>query len=91
MTAQHDSTDASYVPPKGLEVLLPPPAPEAAKFLTLKIGNGQPSGAELKHHVQRDKPVVLQVDGKASFGDVVHAIDVCRAAGAKVVLATPEK
>ena len=91
LTAQHDSTDASYVSPKGLEVLLPPPAPDAAKSLTLKVGNGQASDTELRQHAQRDKPVVLQVDGKAAFGDVVHAVEVCRAAGAKVFLATPGK
>ena len=91
LTTQRDSTDASYVSPKGLEVLLPPPAPDAAKSLTLKVGNGQASDTELRQHAQRDKPVVLQVDGEAPFGDVVHAVDVCRAAGAKVFLATPGK
>jgi hypothetical protein len=34
---------------------------------------------------------VLQADGTAPFGDVVHAVDVCRAEGAKVFLATPAK
>ncbi len=89
LTAQHDSTDASYVSPTGLDVLLPPPAPDSAKSIILKVGNGQASDTELRQHAQRDKPVVLQVDGKAPFGEVVHAVDVCRAAGAKVFLATP--
>ena len=89
LIAQHDSTDASYVSPTGLEVLLPPPAPDSAKSIILKVGNGQASDTELRQHAQRDKPVVLQVDGKAPFGEVVHAVDVCRAAGAKVFLATP--
>jgi biopolymer transport protein ExbD len=91
LTSQHDSTNASYVPPMGLEVLLPPPAPDAAQSVTLKAGNGQASDAELKQHARRDMPVVLQADGTAPFGDVVHAVDVCRAEGAKVFLATPAK
>jgi len=91
LTSQHDSTSASYVPPMGLEVVLPPPAPDAAQSVTLKAGNGQASDAELKQHARRDRPVVLQADGTAPFGDVVHAVDVCRAEGAKVFLATPAK
>jgi biopolymer transport protein ExbD len=91
LTSQHDSTDASYVPPMGLEVVLAPPAPDAAQSVTLRAGNGQASDAELKQHARRDRPIVLQVDGTAPFGDVVHAVDVCRAEGAKVLLATPAK
>jgi biopolymer transport protein ExbD len=90
VTDQRDSTDASYVQPKGLEVMLLPP-PDAAQFMTLRVGTGQASDTELKQHAQRDKPIVLQVDGNTPFGDVVHAVDVCRAAGAKVFLATPGK
>jgi biopolymer transport protein ExbD len=90
LTAQPDSTGASYVPPKGLEVLLTPP-PATAPSIPLKIGGGQASDAELNRYAQRDKPVVLQVDGPVPFGDVVHAVDVCRAAGASVFLATPGK
>lgn len=91
LTSQPDSTKASYVPPMGLEVMLPPPAPGTAQSVTLKAGNGQASDAELKQHARRDSPVVLQADGTAPFGDVVHAVDVCRAEGAKVFLATPAK
>jgi biopolymer transport protein ExbD len=91
LTSQHDSTNASYVPPMGLEVLLPPPATDAAQSVTLKAGNGQASDAELKQHARRERPVVLRADGTAPFGDVVHAVDVCRAEGAKVFLATPAK
>jgi biopolymer transport protein ExbD len=90
LTSQHDSTNASYVPPMGLEVLLPP-APDAAESVTLKAGNGQASDAELKQHARRDRPVVLRADGTAPFGDVVHAVDVCRAEGARVFLATATK
>jgi biopolymer transport protein ExbD len=91
LTAQQDSTDASYVSPKGLEVLLPPPVPDAAKSVTLSVGDGQALDTKLRQNAQRDKPVVLQVDGKVPFGDVVHAVDVCHAAGAKVFLARPGK
>src|ERR1017187_9856407 len=52
LTSQHDSTNASYVPPMGLEVLLSP-APDAAESVTLKDGNGQASDAELKQHARR--------------------------------------
>jgi biopolymer transport protein ExbD len=90
LTSQHDSTNASYVPPMGLEVLLPP-APAAAESVTLKAGNGQASDAELKQHARRDGPVVLRADGTAPFGDVVHAVDVCRAEGARVFLGAPAK
>ena len=90
LTSQHDSMNDSYVPPMGLEVLLPP-APDAAQSVTLQAGNGQALDAELKQHAQRDRPVVLQAFGTAPFGDVVHAVDVCRAEGAKVFLATPAK
>ena len=91
LTSQHDSTNASYLPPMGLEVLLPPPAPDAAQSVTLKAGNGQASDAEIKQRVRRDRPVVLQADGAAPFGDVVHAVDVCRGEGAKVFLGAPAK
>jgi biopolymer transport protein ExbD len=90
LTSQHDSANASYVPPMGLEVLLSP-APDAAQSVTLKAGNAQASDAELKQHARRDRPVVLRADGTAPFGDVVHAVDVCRAEGAKVFLAVPVK
>ena len=90
LTSQHDSTNASYVPPVGLEVLLPP-TPDAVLSVTLKSRNGQVSDAELKQHARGDRPVVLQADGTAPFGDVVHAVDVYRGEGAKVFLATGAK
>jgi biopolymer transport protein ExbD len=90
LTSQNDSTNASYRPPMGLEVLLPP-APDAAQSVTLKAGNGQASDAELKQHAGRDRPILLHADGTAPFGDMVHAVDVCRAEGARVFLATAAK
>ena len=91
LTSQHQPTKTSYVTPTGLEVLIPPPAPDAAHSITLRIGNGQVSDAELKQHVQQARSVVLQVDERAPFGDVVHAVDVCRAAGTEVYLVAPGK
>ena len=90
LTSQQNSTNAAYVPPMGLEVLLTA-APDAAHSVTLKAGSGQVSDAELKQHARPDRPVVLQADGTASFGDVVHAVDVCRAQGAKVFLVAAAK
>ena len=91
LTSQHDSTNAAYVPPMGLEVLLAPPAPDAARSVTLKAGNGHASDAELKQYARRDGPILLQTDGAVSFDDVVHAVDVCGAQGAKVFLASQAK
>ena len=90
LTNQHNSADTSYVPPAGLEVLLPPPT-DATQSMTLRVGNGQPSSTELKQHAQRDRPVVLQMDGETLFGDVAHVVEMCRSAGAKIYLATPGK
>lgn len=91
LTSQRDSTNATYVPPMGLEVLLAPPMPDAAQSVTLKAGSGQTSDTELKQHSRRGGPVVVRADGATPFGDVVHAIDVCRAEGAKIYLAMPAK
>lgn len=90
LTSQPNSTNISYVPPVGLEVLLPP-TPDAAQSVTLKAGNDQASDAELKQHARRDQPVVLRADSTVPFGGVVHAIDVYRGEGAKVFLATRAK
>jgi biopolymer transport protein ExbD len=88
LTNQRDSEDDSYVPPAGLEVLLAPPAPDAEQSTTLRVGNGQPSDTELKQRARRDRQVLLEVDEAAPFGDVVHVVDLCRTAGAKVYLTT---
>jgi len=88
LTSQPDSAKASYTPPMGLEVLLPAP-PDGEVFVTLKAGNGQASDAELKQRARQGRPIMLKADGAAPFGDVVHAVDVCRAEGVKVFLAAP--
>jgi biopolymer transport protein ExbD len=87
---QHDSTDTAYVPPKGLEVLLQPRESGAVRAMTLRVGSRQSSDSDLKRHARQGQPVVLQADEETPYDDVVHAVDVCRAAGAKVLLATPK-
>jgi biopolymer transport protein ExbD len=72
----------------GLEVMLAPPAPGGAEFVTLKPGNPD---AELKQHMRGNGPVVLRADGTATFGDVIHTIDILHGAGAKVYLTTEAK
>jgi biopolymer transport protein TolR len=86
LTNQRDSADTSYAPPAGLEVLLSPP-PDTAHSTTLRVDSGQLSDAELKQRAQQDRLVVLQVDEAAPFGDVIHVVEECRMAGAKVYLA----
>jgi biopolymer transport protein ExbD len=51
LTSQQNSTNAAYVPPMGLEVLLTA-APDAAHSVTLKAGNGRASDAELKQYAR---------------------------------------
>lgn len=91
LTSQPASTRAAYLPPMGLEVLLPPPVPAGAHSVTLKAGDARASDAELKQHARPDRPVMLQADGSTPFSDIIHAVDLCRAQGATVLLATPAK
>jgi biopolymer transport protein ExbD len=86
LTSQQDPVKAAYVLPKGLEVLIPPPAPDAAQSETLRIGTPPLSDAELKQRAQSGRPIVLQADDQSPFADVVHAVDICHAAGAQVYL-----
>jgi biopolymer transport protein TolR len=89
LTSQRDSTNAPYAPPMGIEVRLSPSASDAAHSVALKAGNDQASDAELRQRARRDGSVVLHAGGATPFGDIVHAVDVCHAEGAKVFLATP--
>ena len=91
LTSQHEPAITSYVTPTGLEVLIPPPSSDPARSATLRIGNRGVSDAELRQHLQRDRPVLLRADEGTPFGGVVHAIDVCRAEGAQVYLDAPPK
>lgn len=63
----------------------------------LKINNDPISWSALQstltQHFQKgdEKVVLVRADGGLPFGDVVRAIDACRATGAKAVVATPER
>ena len=41
---------------------------------------------ELRQYAQQHKSVVLQANGETPFGEVIHAVEVCRSVGAKVFL-----
>lgn len=105
LTAQKDSSDlAVLVPPKGLEVLMAPSDRESPIVQLRDSGPRSPvlmvSGErvpwaalqttlEQRFQNQREKEVQVKADGRLPFAHVVHAIDVCRAAGVKVVMVTP--
>ncbi len=61
-----------------------------------RVNGQQTSWANLQNKLRQlfqsrtENVVRLKADGALPFAQVVHAIDVCRSAGAKVVLATPE-
>ena len=61
----------------------------------LKIDNDEISWSALEStlrgHFQKadDKTVLLRADTRLPFAEIVHAVDACRAAGAKVYLAAP--
>jgi biopolymer transport protein ExbD len=86
LTSRRDLTGASYMPPHGLEVRLPPAAPDTARSTTIRVGHGHPSDSELSQSVRRDIPVVLEVDANTPFRDVVHVVDLCHGAEVTVFL-----
>ena len=104
LTSQpHASAAGTPLPPEGLEVLVgprPSPSPRAILQLSqqrsvLKV-NGEPvPRASLQNRLAQffrnrsDEIVQIEADGSLPFAVVVDVIDGCRAAGAKVVLATP--
>jgi biopolymer transport protein ExbD/biopolymer transport protein TolR len=61
----------------------------------LKINNEEIPWANLESRLRQlypnhsEKVVLLNADGVLPYGNVVHVIDVCRSAGAKVFLVTP--
>jgi len=63
--------------------------------LSLTVNNDQTSWSALEGMLRRhfqngdDKVVLVKADGNLAFADVVHAIDTCRAAGAKVHVEVP--
>ena len=105
LTGQHETPQpGKFITPKGLEVRVGPPLPSGAESTVvqilssgqssplLKINNHDVPWANLETRLRQlhsEKAVLLKADGKLPYGDVVHAIDVCRATGTKVILVTP--
>jgi len=95
----------TVVPPKGLEVLVGAPSSLESSavqvFLsgpsspTLKVNssvvprNSWQSTLQQLLQSRSEKVVALRASGNMPFADVANAIDVCRSAGAKVVLPKP--
>lgn len=77
----------TYRLPYGMEVWLGEPA-GTGDSRVVRIGLAPGSDDQLKAQAQREKLIVLRLEGPKEFGDVVHAADVCRGAGAKVYLST---
>jgi len=100
------SQTGGIVSPKGLEVLLVAPTGSqpievqvfnsGQREPTLRINNRQIPSANLQNMLAQifqnrtDKVVVVKADEQLPFADLVHLIDACHAAGAKVVLTTPQ-
>jgi biopolymer transport protein ExbD len=95
----------TMVPPQGLEVLLAPPFDSAAPVVQITKAAQQEPALQVNHRqippsnlqnlltqifkTRTEKSVLVKAEGPLSFADVVHVIDTCHSAGAKVVLATP--
>ncbi len=100
------SAPGTMASPKGLEVLLAPPASSRPIEVqlgnsgehtpTLKINNRQIPLANLPNMLAQifqnhaEKVVLLKADAQLPFADVVHAIDACHATGAQVILPMPQ-
>ena len=91
--------------PKGLEVLLVPPAGSQPTEVhignsgqhtpTLSINSRQIPWANLQNMLTQffqshpEKVILVKADGQLPFADIVHVIDVCHSVGAKIVLVVP--
>jgi biopolymer transport protein ExbD len=100
------ATPGTIVAPKGLEVLVgSSTSTESIVVLaskdgrqgpSLKINGQQIASAALQNSLMQliqgrsEKVVAVKADGALSFAEVIHVIDVCHSAGAKVVLPTPQ-
>jgi biopolymer transport protein ExbD len=104
LTSQpHTTESGTLLPPEGLGVLVGPrraPSSPAIVQLSpqrsvLKVDGEPVPRASLQNRLAQffqnrsDKIVQIEADGSLPFAVVVDVIDGCRAAGAKVVLATP--
>jgi biopolymer transport protein TolR len=100
------SEPGTMVSPKGLEVLLAPPAgaqPIEVQLSNsgehtpiLKVNNRQIPMANLQNMLTQifqsraEKVVLLKADPQLPVADVVHVIDACHSIGAKLVLPAPQ-
>ncbi|MFZ0804551.1 MAG: biopolymer transporter ExbD [Candidatus Sulfotelmatobacter sp.] len=96
-------TAGAIVPPNGIEVFIRAPGAELRPRIQLKAAgasaltiNHEPVTWDLLPHTletllgdRKEKVVPVEVSGAAPFAQVVHVIDVCRSAGARVVLPLP--
>lgn len=107
LTSNSESSEpGNMLTPKGLEVLLVPPAgsqPTEVQLIhsgqhapMLRIDNRQIPLANLQNMLTQivqnrsEKVVLVKADGQLPFADVVHVIDACHSAAAKVVLTTAQ-
>jgi biopolymer transport protein TolR len=106
LTSQTESTAPGVmVPPKGLEVQVGPHSNAAAIVVQVNAGQPSPTfqvndqevpAAALQDTLKRlhadrsDAPVLVKSSGPVSFAPIIHVIDICHSAGAKVVLLTPQ-
>ncbi|MBE0657293.1 MAG: biopolymer transporter ExbD [Bryobacteraceae bacterium] len=79
-----------YLHPYGQEVWLGEPQ-GAPTSKIVRIGPAEVADEQLKARAQREKLIVLQIEGVAEWGGVVRAADICRGAGAKVYLSSTVK
>jgi len=92
--------------PQGLDVLLAPTSDPATPVVQitkaaqqepiLQVNHRQIPPSNLKNLLKQllqtrsEKVVLVKAEGPLSFADVVHIIDTCHSAGAKVIISTPE-
>jgi biopolymer transport protein ExbD len=98
-------TPGSLVPPNGIEVLIKAPGAELQPRVQLQAAepgaqalriNHEPVAWDLLAHTlenlladRKEKVVPLDVAGAVPFAQVVRVVELCRSAGARVVLPTP--
>ena len=81
--------------PSGSDAIIVQALNSGQQWPTLKINNERVPSATLPATLRRllqkrsEKVVLVKADGLLPFAHVVHLIDMCRSAGAKVFLVTP--
>jgi len=96
----------NIIPPKGLEVLVgSSPSSESPVLRVLDSGQEKPmveidnqrisltslpNALSQAFRNRENRVVLVTAGGNLQFADVVHVVDACRGAGAKVILDTPD-